>query len=128
VDVVAAVARVVLAAVFAVAAWGKLTDQAGTRQAVGDFGVPTPAAAAVAFALPVAELAAAVLLLLGDVIGAVAALVLLVLFTVAVGLSLARGRRPDCHCFGQARSQPVSGRTLARNAVLVLLAALVLVA
>ena len=127
-DVAAAVARVVLAAVFAVAAWGKLTDLAGTRQAVRDFGVPAPAAPAVALLLPIAELTAAVLLLLGDIIGAIGALVLLALFSAAVGLSLARGRRPDCHCFGQAHSQPVSGRTLARNAVLVLLAVLVLTA
>ena len=127
-DVAVAVARVVLAAVFAVAAWGKLTDLEGTRQAVGDFGVPTPAAPAIAFVVPIAELTVAVLLLLGDIIGAIGALVLLVLFSAAVGLSLARGRRPDCHCFGQARSQPVNGRTLARNAVLLALAAFVLVA
>lgn len=126
--VASAVARVVLAAVFAVAAWGKLTDLAGTRRAVRDFGVPAPVAPAVAFLLPIAELTGAVLLLLGDVIGEIAAIVLLALFSAAVALSLARGRRPDCHCFGQARAQPVSGRTLARNAVLLLLAVFVLAA
>ena len=123
-----ALARVVLAVVFAVAAWGKLTDRAGTRQAVSDFGVPAPAARTAAFLLPVAELTVALLLLLGGAVGAVGALFLLGLFSAAVGVSLARGRRPDCHCFGQARSQPVSGRTLARNAGLLLLTVFVLVA
>lgn len=123
-----AVARVVLAAVFAVAAWGKLTDLAGIRQAVHDFGIPAAAAPAVAFLLPIAELTVAVLVLLRDAVGAVGALVLLALFSAAVGVSLARGRRPHCHCFGQARSQPVSGRMLARNAGLLLLAVFVLAA
>ena len=126
--VAGAVARVVLAAVFAVAAWGKLTDRAGTRQAVRAFGVPAPAAPAVAVLLPIAELTVAVLLVLHDAVGAVGALVLLGVFSAAVGVSLARGRRPDCHCFGQARAQPVSGRTLARNALLLLLAVFVLAA
>jgi methylamine dehydrogenase accessory protein MauD len=44
--------------------------------------------------------------------------VLLLLFLAGIGLSLARGRRPDCRCFGQLHSEPVGRSTLARNGVL----------
>jgi len=124
-----AAARVVLAAVFAAAAWAKLTDVAGTRQAAQDFGVPPAAAPAVAFSVPVAELTVAVLLVFGGTaaaLGAVGAVVLLGIFIVGIVASLARGRRPDCHCFGRLRSEAISSRTVVRNGLLIGLAALVL--
>jgi uncharacterized membrane protein YphA (DoxX/SURF4 family) len=122
-------ARLILAAVFATAAWAKLSDLAGTRQAAREFGVPSAAVAALAFIVPVAELTVAVLLVFGGsaaVAGAVGAVLLLATFIVAISVSLARGRRPDCHCFGRLRSEAVSMRTLVRNLVLVLLAVVVL--
>lgn len=123
------VARVVLAFVFAAAAWAKLTDGAGTRQAVHEFGMPATAAPAVAFAVPVAELTVAVLLIFGGsaaIAGAVGAVALLTLFTIAISVSLSRGRRPDCHCFGRVRTEAVSARTLVRNGVLMAVALFVL--
>jgi len=129
VSLAAAAARVVLAAVFAAAALAKLSDPDGTRQAARDFGVPSAAAPAVAFIVPVVELIVAVLLVFGGsaaVFGAVGAVLLLAVFIVAIAVSLARGRRPDCHCFGRLRSEVVSPRTLVRNVVLVLLAVVVL--
>ena len=128
-SLVRAAARVVLAVVFGAAAWAKLSDLAGTRQAARDFGVPSAAAPAVAFIVPVAELTIAVLLVFGGsaaVVGAVGGVLLLAVFIVAIAVSLARGRRPDCHCFGRLRSEAVSARTLVRNVVLVLLAVVVL--
>ncbi len=123
----ALVARLVLAAVFAVAGWTKARDVAGTRAAILDFGVPAPFVVPVAFLLPVAELTVAVLLLFEDTagIGAILAIVLLALFIVGITVSLARGRRPDCHCFGQIRSEPVGATTLVRNGVLIALAVFV---
>jgi len=50
--------------------------------------------------------------------GALGALALLLLFMVGIGFNLARGRRPDCHCFGQIHSAPVGWKTLARNGAL----------
>jgi cytochrome oxidase Cu insertion factor (SCO1/SenC/PrrC family) len=38
---------------------------------------------------------------------------------------MARGEAPDCHCFGQISSSPAGPRTLARNAVLIAPAVLV---
>ncbi len=123
-------ARIVLAAIFLVAALGKLRDGAGTRQAMRDFGAPAALAGTLALVLPALELTAAALLLIDAtaVAGAVVSLVLLAVFSIAVARVLARGEAPDCHCFGQISSQPASWRTLARNAVLAALAVLVLVA
>ena len=57
------IARVALAAVFAVAATAKLADPGGSRQAVVAFGAPARLAAPLAVLLPVAELVVAGLLL-----------------------------------------------------------------
>lgn len=118
------VARLILAGVFAVAAITKLADQEGTRKAVTAFGAPARIATALAIALPLAELAVAALLLPSSTasVGTLGALVLLGTFTAAIAWNLARGRSPDCHCFGQLHSAPASWKTLARNAVLLALA------
>jgi thiol-disulfide isomerase/thioredoxin/uncharacterized membrane protein YphA (DoxX/SURF4 family) len=114
------VARLLLAAVFAFAAIGKLLDHGGSRQAVADFGVPDPLVGPVAAVLPVAELAVAVALLVPATArwGAVGALLLLGAFVAAIARSMIRGEAPDCHCFGALHSEPAGWRTLARNALL----------
>lgn len=48
----------------------------------------------------------------------------LLVFSVAVARQLGRGRHPPCACFGAWSPRPVSNRTLARNALLIALAAL----
>jgi thiol-disulfide isomerase/thioredoxin len=121
--------RVLLAAVFAVAAFSKLADRAGTRSAVVEFGAPRLLAGPIGLLLPIVELAVAGLLLPDATAsaGALGAIGLLVLFSAAIAVSLARGRTPDCHCFGQLHSSPAGGMTLARNAALAALAGFVLV-
>jgi peroxiredoxin len=52
----------------------------------------------------------------------VVALVLLGVFSCAIGWNLMRGRTPDCHCFGQLHSAPATWKTLARNGALLGLA------
>lgn len=117
--------RLMLAVVLAVAGVAKLTDRVGSRRAVVDFGVPERFASPVALLLPLAELTAAVLLVLRATarLGAVLALLLLAFFVAAIAVNLSHGRRPDCHCFGQLHSAPVGWPTLARNVVLALAAA-----
>src|ERR671921_515123 len=119
------VARLVLAAVFAVAGISKLTDREGSRQAMSDFGLPAALAAPFGLLLPMAELAVAVALVPAATAwwGAVGALALLVLFVVGIGANLAQGRQPDCHCFGQLHSAPAGPMTLARNGALAAVAA-----
>jgi uncharacterized membrane protein YphA (DoxX/SURF4 family)/peroxiredoxin len=120
--------RLLLSAVFGVAGATKLLDQRGTREAVKNFGAPATFAPALALFLPVAELAIAVALLFNSSAwwGALAALLLLAVFILVIGLSLARGQTHDCHCFGQIYSRPLGWPTLARNNVFALGAGFVL--
>ncbi len=117
-DVALLVARLLLAAVFAVAGVAKLADFRGSRQAMRDFGVPARLAGPFGVLLPLAELGVAVALVPTATAwwGAVGALALLLLFVAGVGASMARGKHPDCHCFGQLHSAPAGWTTLARNA------------
>ncbi|HEU0303946.1 MAG TPA: MauE/DoxX family redox-associated membrane protein, partial [Gaiellaceae bacterium] len=119
-SVVALIASIVLASVFVVAALAKLADLSGTREAVVAFAAPDWSAGALALILPITELTVAGLLLWPEtaVYGATGALALLGIFSIAIAMSLARGRAPNCHCFGQLHSAPASWTTLARNAVL----------
>ncbi|MGD9891293.1 MAG: redoxin domain-containing protein [Dehalococcoidia bacterium] len=126
-DIALLAARLVLAAVFATAGISKLFDLKGSRQALRDFGLPAVLARPFGFVLPVAEIAVAVALLPAGTAwyGALGALGLLVLFVAGIGYNVARGRAPDCHCFGQLHSEPAGWSTLARNGVLALIAAFV---
>jgi hypothetical protein len=123
-------ARLVVAAVFGVAGIAKLIDRAGAREAVRAFGLPRPLVKPVAAVLPIGELAVAVAVARrgSAVAGAIGALVLLAAFMTAIAVNLSHGRQPDCRCFGQVHSAPVTARTLARNGVVAALAALVVVA
>ena len=118
------IARFVLAAVFAVAGLTKLADRPGSREALVAFGVPERLASPGAVALPIAELAVAVLLTPAATaaIGAAGALALLLAFCAGIARSMIRGESPDCHCFGQLHSEPVGWSTLIRNLVLAAIA------
>jgi methylamine dehydrogenase accessory protein MauD len=114
-------ARLVLFAVFAVAGAAKLRDREGSRAAARGFGAPGWVGAL----LPFAELAVAALLLprATAMAGAIGAAVLLLAFIAAIAVAMARGEAPDCHCFGALHSEPAGAKTLARNGVLLVIAA-----
>ncbi len=116
--------RWVLAVVFGVAGVAKLADLPGSRQAMRDFGLPERLAAPLGNLLPVAELLVALALLPATTawLGAWAAAGLLVGFIGGIVVNMARGRAPNCHCFGQLHSAPVGWPTLLRNGVLAVLA------
>jgi peroxiredoxin len=118
-------ARLLLAAVFVVAGIAKLADRQGTRRAIVDFGASSALAAPLGLLLPLAELAIAATLLPASTAwwGTLGALALLSVFVVGISINLARGRKPNCHCFGQLHSAPAGWKTLARNGVLAALAA-----
>jgi uncharacterized membrane protein YphA (DoxX/SURF4 family) len=122
------VARLLLAMVFAVAGVAKLADREGSRQAIVDFGLPSALAAPFGLLLPLAELAVAATLLPASTAwwGSLGALALLSVFVVGISINLARGRKPDCHCFGQLHSSPAGWKTLARNGALAAVAGFVL--
>ncbi len=126
-DLVLLLARLVLAAIFLVAGLAKLADRAGSREALIGFGLPAALAAPGGTLLPLAELVVAVALIPVATAwwAAFGALALLVAFVAGIGYNLAKGRTPDCHCFGQLHSAPAGWPTLIRNVVLALLAGIV---
>ncbi len=119
-----------LTAVFAAAGVAKIVDPDGTRTAVADFGTPKRLVTVVAFIVTGAEIIVGLLLLPASTraVGAAGALALLGVFSAAIAVSLANGRTPDCHCFGQLHSEPTSWKTLGRNGVLAGLAGFTLAA
>src|SRR5688572_290590 len=121
--------RFLLAGVFGVAGVAKLRDLEGSRRGVRDFGVPEGLAGPLGVVLPLAELAVALALLPAATAwwGALGAAGLLLVFVAAISVNLARGRKPDCRCFGQIASGPIGPSTLARNGVLLVVAAALVV-
>jgi thiol-disulfide isomerase/thioredoxin len=104
----------------------KLGDLQGSRRAITDFGLPKTLAAPLGILLPLAELAVVGALIPTSTAlwGAIGALVLLLLFITGISINLGRGKKPDCHCFGQLYSAPAGWKTLIRNGILAALAGL----
>jgi peroxiredoxin/uncharacterized membrane protein YphA (DoxX/SURF4 family) len=112
--------RIALAGIFALAGITKLLDRDGTRRSLADFGASDALVPMASVGLPAAELAVAVALLPAAtaVYGALGAAALLLAFVAAIAANLLRGRRPDCHCFGQLHSTPIGWPLLVRNAAM----------
>ncbi len=126
---IAFVGRWSLAVLFLVAAVGKFSDLAAARRATTDLGVPARLAPAVAAGLPLLETVIALGLVVPETAhwAAVVALVLVSAFSVAVAVQLARGRHPDCNCFGSATQSPIGAFTLVRNGLIALVAVFLVV-
>jgi len=120
--------RCVLAAVFLVAGIAKFADPQGAEKALKDFGLPLLLVNPLRIGLPLVETLVGISLLLSFLTfwGAIGALLLLLAFTIMIGMLLARGKHPRCHCFGTLHSAPIGGTTLARNGLLLLGALLIL--
>ncbi|HET8846627.1 MAG TPA: redoxin domain-containing protein [Ktedonobacteraceae bacterium] len=117
-------ARLLLSVIFLIAGLTKLADLPGSQKALQAFGVPGVLARPLGIVLPVAEIAIASALISTRwaLYGARGALVLLLIFIAGISYNLARGRRPNCHCFGQLHSTPIGPSTLIRNILLALVA------
>ena len=120
-------ARLLLAVTFAIAGVTKLANQDDAREALVSFGVFAKLARPAALFLPFVELLVAGFMVfrVSALLGAFGALALLAVFTTAIGWNLAKGRRPDCHCFGQLQTAKIGWPTLGRNGVLLAAAGLV---
>ena len=116
--------RLSLFGIFGLAAVGKFLDLKGAEKAVKDFGTPDDLARPLAIALPIAEIIFAVCFLTTSMswVGAIGGLILLLSFSGGMIWQMAQGRAPDCHCFGQIHSEPVSRKTLVRNIIFSILA------
>lgn len=122
------IARLLLALVFAIASTGKLFNVDGARKSMAAFGIPGPVVSPMARLLPLAELllAAALIPVTSAWWAAIGVFIMLLLFIGAIGINLAKGKRPDCHCFGQLHASPVGWKTIVRNSALALVAAFVI--
>ncbi len=111
--------RLLLSSIFLVAGLGKLTDPGASVRMLRTFGAPSIVQPLGIVLAPI-EIAVAIGLLfaVSARYAAWCAAGLLAIFIVGIAGNLARGRRPDCNCFGQLRSKPISWRTVLRNATL----------
>ena len=111
--------RIALSALFATAGFAKLADLQGSKKAFREFGIPASAAGAGSIALSIFEITLAAMFLFADIAwyAAIGAAGLLLLFIVQMIYQRAKGNAPDCHCFGQLHSEPVSVKSILRNAV-----------
>jgi hypothetical protein len=117
------------AVVLVVSGVAKLKDHEGSRSAFTSLRVPAfLSSPAVVRAVPVVEIVLGALLVVtwGRVLAVVAAAVtaLFIAYAVLVARALRAGEPVDCQCFGSLGSSVVTGWTLVRNAVLVVLALL----
>ena len=119
--------RSALALLFLVAAAHKLRAPTAFRAQLSDYRlVPARTTTAAAAAVVAGELTTGFALVAPSLrfAAAGAALLLLCAYSFAIALNLARGRRDmDCGCSGSAFRQPLTPWLLARNAVLVGIAA-----
>lgn len=122
---------VALSALFAASAAMKFADLSQFAGALENYRIlPGMLTAPAAWTIPMLEALAALGLLFRATRAGAGLLTaaLLAIFTAAIAINLARGRREiDCGCFGPALRQPLSGWLLARNGIL-LVAAMALAA
>ncbi len=115
---------------FLLAGLPKLFDRDRFQRAIEGYRlVPSAWSGVLAVWVPRVEVAAGAGLLLGvgERFFSVVLLVLLISFTGAVVLNLARGREIDCGCFGAGAMRPITWLTVARNLLLIGLAGAVYV-
>jgi hypothetical protein len=115
-----AIAAVGLGAIFVVAGAAKLALGAAWPAQARAMGAPMP----IATVVPGVELVIGATLIarIAMPLPALAAIVLLVSFSVLIARQLVDGRHPPCACFGAWSHRPLSGAHLVRNAVLVAVA------
>lgn len=127
----ATAARLLLAGVWIVAGWLKAVDLDASVRAVRAYQIlPELGAQVVGAGLPLIEIVAGMLLLVGFGvrIGAALSVLMLAAFTVGIASAWARGLQIDCGCFGSGGAlavgkSPSYGWELARDMSLLLVAA-----
>lgn len=114
--------RLALSLLFGRAAWHKLSDWSRFEATIRDYALlPASMGLGVARALPLVEGGIALGLLFPGTraVAAVAGISILLLYTGAIGVNLARGRRDiDCGCFGSSARAPLSFMLVMRNVAL----------
>jgi uncharacterized membrane protein YphA (DoxX/SURF4 family) len=121
-NTVAVVASVVLGIAFVVAGGSKIAAGPTWPTQARGLGAPTW----VIPVLPWIEIAVGAMLIaqFGAPWPSLAAIVMLIGFTVLIAVALAHGRRPPCACFGAWSAKPIGPGHLVRNGALMVLAML----
>ena len=121
-DTVALVASVVLGIAFVVAGGSKIAAGPSWPDQARGLGAPTW----VIPVLPWIEIAVGAMLIVqfGAPWPSLAALAMLIAFTVLIAITLRQGRRPPCACFGAWSAKPIGVGHLVRNGALMVLALL----
>ncbi len=119
-ELLGAIAAVGLGAAFVVAGATKLALGAAWPAQARAMGAPMP----IATVVPGVELVvgAALIARIAMPLPALAAIVLLVAFSILIARQLVDGRHPPCACFGAWSNRPLSGAHLVRNALLIAVA------
>lgn len=114
----------IVGGVFAVSAFGKMRAQTAFVRSLAEFDVPEQVRGLVGAVVTIAEVAVVVLVAVPvtSVVGLVLGAVLLLGLAVVIGVTVRRGRRPRCRCFG-VEGAPLRGAHVVRNVVLAALAA-----
>lgn len=125
-SLIGAIARIVLGVALLLAGGAKIAQGRGWTRQAASLGTPGTLAAM----LPWAELAvgAAVVSGVASPWPAIAGTALVAGFTVWIVAQLAAGRRPPCACFGAVSAAPLSWWNVARNAALIALGVVAVVA
>jgi uncharacterized membrane protein YphA (DoxX/SURF4 family) len=114
-------ARFFLALMFIAAGASKISQTEEFERAVTNYRLlPRRFSRPVAIWLPRAELGAGLLLAIGVALVPMAYLIafLLLVFSMAVGINLLRGREMSCNCFGASTPEKITWLTVGRNLVL----------
>lgn len=129
-DIVVLVARILLALVFGLAGFGKLANVKATRATILNFSIPSWIATPASLVLPIAEIMLALVLLPNSSAwwGGLFTLGFLALFTSIILFNMARGKEPECGCFGPLHNTTAGWRTVRRNTMLAGIALLVVLA
>lgn len=124
------VIRLFLGLIFLSSALGKLVNRAQFQQAVLNFAIlPSVVARIYSMFLPWTELVLSLALITGFALRPVALILSFVIisFTTAIAVNLKRGRSLKCHCYGILGNSTISWGIVARNALLLMLAVVLLI-
>jgi uncharacterized membrane protein YphA (DoxX/SURF4 family) len=123
--------RFFLGGVLLLSGVSKARDISGFRIALRGYDLlPAPLIPSIAFSIPIIEIILGALLVVGlrvDVTG-ISAGALLTAFTAWLAVALLRGKEIDCGCFSSTAPSRISWSYLARNGILILMAAVAAVA
>ena len=130
--VFALAARLYLGVIFLLACWHKLLEPAAFALDIATYQIlPLGLVNLLAIVLPWVELAAGLMLLFGFRTRAAALLMagMMAMFTVAIAIAVAKGLDMSCGCFASqgASEDPISWRTILRDASWLLLAVYVFI-